>query len=254
MTIRRPTTVAHFAVRLLAGLSDSARFHYFSLLRRRVTAAVLIGLLGAGAASAAWAQQPSSPGTPPGSPSGWSFDVAPYLWLPTIRTTLNYNLPPSLERDRRPEPAEQAMPGTDPFLAFVARFCLVLVFPLSAMKRIVDYRSAMTQASQGWIPMPASLAAILLVLGGIPEIVRPICILTRYCRSQAALMFILSVVVTAVLIRNFWSLLFGGNGCNGTLWPFVKNIGLAGGFLFIPADTRMRPLSAAFLLNPFGPK
>jgi hypothetical protein len=48
--------------------------------------------------------------------------------------------------------------------------------------------------------------------------------------------------------------LFGGNGCNGTLWPFVKNIGLAGGFLFIPADTRMRPLSAAFLLNPFGPK
>jgi uncharacterized membrane protein YphA (DoxX/SURF4 family) len=102
--------------------------------------------------------------------------------------------------------------------------------------------------------MPASLAAILLLLGGIPEIVRPICILTRYCRSQAALLFILSVVVTAVLIRNFRSLLFGGNGCNGTLWPFVKNIGLAGGFLFIPADTRMRPLSAAFLLNPFGPK
>src|SRR6202035_110777 len=31
------------------------------------------------------------------NPSGWTFNVAPYLWLPTIRTTLNYNLPPALD-------------------------------------------------------------------------------------------------------------------------------------------------------------
>ena len=28
--------------------------------------------------------------------NGWSFNVAPYLWLPTIHGTLNYNLPPAL--------------------------------------------------------------------------------------------------------------------------------------------------------------
>ena len=30
------------------------------------------------------------------NPSGWTFDIAPYLWLPSLHTTLNYNLPPAL--------------------------------------------------------------------------------------------------------------------------------------------------------------
>ena len=65
----------------------------------------------------------------------------------------------------------------DQFLAFIARLCLVVIFPFSALNKIFDYQAAMTQAAQGWIPLPPSLAALLLVLGGLLEIFGPICIL-----------------------------------------------------------------------------
>ncbi len=57
---------------------------------------VLTGLLVAGATSGAQAQQPISVGQQTANPSGWTFDIAPYLWLPSLHTTLNYNLPPAL--------------------------------------------------------------------------------------------------------------------------------------------------------------
>jgi hypothetical protein len=41
-------------------------------------------------------KQPTSSEVQGTATSGWSFNVAPYLWLPTINTTLNYNLPPLL--------------------------------------------------------------------------------------------------------------------------------------------------------------
>jgi DoxX. len=58
-------------------------------------------------------------------------------------------------------------------LAFIARLCLVLLFPFSALSKIFDYPSAMAQAAHGWIPLPPSAAAVLLVLGGTLEIVGP---------------------------------------------------------------------------------
>jgi len=73
------------------------------VLTRIIVAAVLAGLLAGGATSGARAQQPISLGEPISlgqqapSPSGWTFNVAPYLWLPTLHTTLKYNLPPALD-------------------------------------------------------------------------------------------------------------------------------------------------------------
>jgi hypothetical protein len=64
--------------------------------RRMVMVAVLTGLLVAGTTSGAQAQQPTSVGQVTANPSGWTFNVAPYLWLPSLHTTLNYNLPPAL--------------------------------------------------------------------------------------------------------------------------------------------------------------
>jgi hypothetical protein len=60
-------------------------------------AAVLTALLAAEATSGAQAQQPSSSGQPAANPSGWTFNIAPYMWLPTLKTTLNNNLPPALD-------------------------------------------------------------------------------------------------------------------------------------------------------------
>ena len=79
------------------------------------------------------------------------------------------------------------MTQQDQFLAFIARLCLVLLFPFSALNKIFDHQSAMAQAAQGWIPLPPSVAALLLVLGGMLELIGPVCILLGIYRRQAAL-------------------------------------------------------------------
>ena len=63
---------------------------------RMTMAAIVTGLLAGGAASGALAQQPGSIGQQTPNPSGWTFNVAPYLWLPTVNTTVKYDLPPAL--------------------------------------------------------------------------------------------------------------------------------------------------------------
>jgi putative oxidoreductase len=142
------------------------------------------------------------------------------------------------------------MTRQDELLAFIARLCLVLIFPFSALNKIFDHQSAMAQAAHGWIPLPAAAAAVLLVLGGLLEVVGPVCILSGFFRRQAALLFIFYVVVTAVLFHNFWSFPFNGDAWNQNFWPFLKNLGLAGGFLYIAADAKMQSLRDAFSLNP----
>ena len=142
------------------------------------------------------------------------------------------------------------MTRQDELLAFIARLCLVLIFPFSALSKIFDHQSAIAQAAHGWIPLPASAAVVLLVLGGILEVVGPVCILSGFFRRQAALLFIFYVIVTAVLFHNFWSFPFNGDAWNQNFWPFLKNLGLAGGFLYIAADAKMESLRGAFSLNP----
>jgi putative oxidoreductase len=137
------------------------------------------------------------------------------------------------------------------FLAFLARLCLVLIFPFSALNKIFDYQAAMQQAAHGWIPLPALLAALLLVLSGMLEVFGPVCILFNFYRRQAALLFIFYVVATAVLFHNFWSFPFNGDAWNQNFWPFLKNLGLAGGFLYIATDARMQSLRDAFSLKPW---
>jgi hypothetical protein len=58
-------------------------------LGRACTSVLLAGLLVLGAVSGARAQQETPPST-------WTFNVAPYLWLPSINATMNYNLPPAI--------------------------------------------------------------------------------------------------------------------------------------------------------------
>ena len=94
------------------------------------------------------------------------------------------------------------------------------------------------------------MAGLLLVLGGTLEVIGPICILAGFYRRQAALLFIFCVISTAVLFHNFWSFPFNGDAWNQNFWPFLKNFGLAGGFLYIAADARTHSLRDAFSLRP----
>jgi hypothetical protein len=66
------------------------------MLRRTIITAVLTGLLVGGAMSRVYAQQPTNSNQPVASPSGWTFDVTPYVWFATINTGMNLSLPPAL--------------------------------------------------------------------------------------------------------------------------------------------------------------
>ena len=146
--------------------------------------------------------------------------------------------------------AERITTEHDRLLAFIARLCVVLIFPFSCLNKIFDHQSAMAQAAHGWIPLPPAIAVVLLVLGGTLEAVGPFCILFGFYRRQAALLFIFYVVATAVLFHNFWSFPFNGDAWNENFWPFLKNFGLAGGFLYIAADAKMQSLRGAFSFSP----
>ncbi len=135
-------------------------------------------------------------------------------------------------------------------LDFIARLCLVLIFPFSALNKIFDHQAAMAQAAHGLIPLPPALAELLLVLGGALELIGPICILLDFYRRQAALLFIFYVIATAILFHNFWSFPFNGDEWNANFWPFLKNIGLAGGFLYIASEASVQSLRNAFSLRP----
>jgi hypothetical protein len=67
------------------------------ILKRFVTAAVMAAMITSGASCGARAQQPASPGEAAAGSTGWIFNVAPYLWLPSVNATLNYTLPAALD-------------------------------------------------------------------------------------------------------------------------------------------------------------
>lgn len=133
---------------------------------------------------------------------------------------------------------------------FIARLCLVLIFPFSALDKIFNHQSSMAQAAHGLIALPDSMAALLLVLGGTLEVFGPICILFDFYRRQAALLFVFYVIVTAVLFHNFWSFPFNSDQWSQNFWPFLKNFGLAGGFLYVAANAQIGSLRSAFSLKP----
>jgi putative oxidoreductase len=108
----------------------------------------------------------------------------------------------------------------------------------------------MAQAGDGLIALPQPLAVLLLVLGGTLEVLGPICILFGFYRRQAALLFVFYVVATAVLFHNFWSFPFASDAWTNNFWPFLKNFGLAGGFLYVAADAQMASLRGAFSFQP----
>ena len=49
---------------------------------------------------------------------------------------------------------ERVMSQQNQLLDFIARLCLVVLFPFSALNKIFDHQSAMAQAANGLIPLP----------------------------------------------------------------------------------------------------
>jgi putative oxidoreductase len=90
-------------------------------------------------------------------------------------------------------------------------------------------------------------------LGGALEIFGSLGILFNIYARQFALLFVFFCIVTAVLFHNFWIYPFASADWMNNFWPFLKNFGLAGGFLFVATDAKMQPLSGAISLEPRPP-
>lgn len=142
------------------------------------------------------------------------------------------------------------MSSIDRFLPFIARFCLILLFPFSALDKIFDYSGAVAQANASGMPIPGWL---LLLLGGSLEVFGSLGILLNIYARQFALLFCVYCIVTAVLFHNFWVYPFGSADWAGNFWPFLKNFGLVGGFLFVATNAKMQPIRHAMTFAPRPP-
>ena len=141
-------------------------------------------------------------------------------------------------------------------LPFLVRLCLVVLFPFSALDKILDWRGALKQAESSVLPG----GPILLVLATIIEIAAPVMILAGWHDRLAAFLLAGFCAVTALLYHAFWS--YGDFWAKGDsqgrshFWDFLKNFGLVGGLMLLvfltglsPAEEiAARPLSSA----PYG--
>jgi putative oxidoreductase len=115
---------------------------------------------------------------------------------------------------------------------FIARFCLVVMFPFSGYDKIVHWDEAVTQAQSA--PLPGT--DVMLVAAIIVEILAPFCIVLGWHDRLAAFLLAGFCVATALLyhpfwkFRDFWSK--DGQG-RAHFWDFLKNFGLVGGLLLV---------------------
>ena len=119
------------------------------------------------------------------------------------------------------------------FLSLVSRACLVCLFPLSALDKVMHRQEALRQARSG--PFPD--APLLIDAGMVVEAVAPLCIVTGRFDRPAAVLLAGFCAVTAVGYHQFWThddlLARGTSKGRDEMWEFLKNFGLVGGLLMV---------------------
>jgi putative oxidoreductase len=137
----------------------------------------------------------------------------------------------------------------DAYYPLLLRIFLVLLFPFSALDKIVNWGAALKQAQGGILPG----AAALVVLGALIEVITPICIVIGWYDRLAAFILAGFCVVTAVLYhpfwtyREFWS--FKEGPALAHFWDFLKNLGIAAGLGWVLMGAPVAPVSS-FAAHP----
>ena len=115
----------------------------------------------------------------------------------------------------------------------IIRVCLVILFPFSALDKILNWGGALKQANSGILPG----GPVLLVLALGCEIVTPVLIVGGWHDRAAAFVLAGYCVVTALLYHNFWAYgdfwSAGESKGRSHFWDFLKNFGLVGGLLAV---------------------
>ena len=125
-------------------------------------------------------------------------------------------------------------------LSFISRACLVCLFPLSALDKVLHRKQALEQAKSG--PLPD--APLLIDVGIVIEVAAPLCIVTGRLDRPAAFVLAGFCAVTALGYHQFWTYddlrAPGKSKGRDEMWEFLKNFGLVGGLLTVafPKQTR----------------
>ncbi|MGH8214731.1 MAG: DoxX family protein [Rhodanobacteraceae bacterium] len=148
------------------------------------------------------------------------------------------------------------------FIPILIRVCLVVLFPFSALDKIVFWKNALAQADSSFLPK--SSGPPLLATAIVVEAVAPFCIVFGWHDRIAALILALFCVVTAFLYHPFWKFSdfwkSGNSVGRSHFWDFLKNFGLVGGLLLVVFATQLapagviahRPLSSTAVYTPAG--
>ena len=140
------------------------------------------------------------------------------------------------------------------FVIFAVRCLLVVLFlPFSALDKILNFKQAVAQAEQA--ARSSSLATILILCGFGVEVLMSLAILTGIVDRLAALILAAYCIVTALLWKQFWRTtdfrLKGESAARELFWDFLKNLGLAGGFLLLTFGADVSGVRR-FLDNPLA--
>jgi putative oxidoreductase len=139
-------------------------------------------------------------------------------------------------------------------VTLAVRYLLVMLFfPFSALDKLLNFRGAVAQA-RARFSAPGVATALILVGVGI-EILLPIAILTGTADRLAAFVMAGYCGVTALLWKPFWAKgdFWRADDSQGRalFWDFLKNFGLAGGFLLITFG-QTGAAAPSFLAAPFA--
>jgi putative oxidoreductase len=116
---------------------------------------------------------------------------------------------------------------------------VVLFLPFSALDKMLNFKQAVGQCAQA-IRLRA-LATVLIVMALGVEVMMSLAILTGIADRLAAFILAGYCIVTALLWKPFWKAsdfrLKGESRGREIFWDFLKNLGLAGGFLVLALGT-----------------
>ncbi len=135
--------------------------------------------------------------------------------------------------------------------ALIARICLVILFPFSALDKIVHWNDALKQANSSFLPG----GPVLLVVAIVVELVTPACIVLGWSDRLAAFVLAGFCAVTALLYHPFWTypdlLAAGQSKGREEFWEFLKNFGLVGGLLLVVLGLQLAPVGQV-VRHPFS--
>ena len=116
--------------------------------------------------------------------------------------------------------------------SIAGRWLLSLIFVVTAMQTIQDFRSTAADLAAKNMPLAATALGVALVV----QIGGAISLITGIQRRWGALLLVLFLLAATFTYHSFW--LYEGPRRDAQLIHFLKNLAIMGGLIVVIAETR----------------